>query len=509
MGIEMVLDMAASVHPDRLAVGRRATGMTYQQLSDAASGGAAVLAGHGAAHLVFVGVNGPVLPVLTFSAARAGIPLAPMNYRLAADQLRELIGQLDRPLIVADPEYHDMVAGAAEVLVTGAEFLELARSAAFLELARSATPNTEPTTIDPAPDDATAIVLFTSGTTSAPKGVLLRHQHLVSYLLNTVEFGSAAEDDVTLVSTPPYHIAGMGAVLSNVYAGRRMVHLPDFTPQSWLDIVRDEGVTSAMLVPTMLARIVEYLDGAPGDVPKLISLAYGGARMPQPVLERALEAFPGTGFVNAYGLTETSSTIAVLGPEDHREAMADPSLRGRLSSVGRVVPGVQAEIRDEDGAVLAEGCTGLLWVRGAQVSGEYMSKGSALDADGWFPTRDRARLENGYLYIGGRADETIIRGGENIAPAEIEDVLVDHDDVREVAVIGVPDDEWGERTCAVIVPVGADHADPEQIRSWCRERLRGSRTPDEVVFVGELPKTPTGKLVRRDLVARVTALVAG
>src|SRR5690606_23380078 len=125
--------------------------------------------------------------------------------------------------------------------------------------------------------------------------------------------------------------------------------------------------------------VVEHLDGAPGDAPNLVSLAYGGARMPQPVLERALRAFPETGFVNAYGLTETSSTIAVLGPDDHREAMADPSLRGRLSSVGRVVPGMEAEIRDEDGTVLAAGETGLLWVRGAQVSGEYMGKGLALD----------------------------------------------------------------------------------------------------------------------------------
>ncbi|NKY31637.1 AMP-binding protein [Nocardia speluncae] len=492
MGIEMVLDMAASVHPDRLALGRRDAGMTYQELSDVSSGGAAVLARHDAAHLVFVGVNGPVLPVLTFAAARSGIPLAPMNYRLATDQLRDLVGQLERPLIVADPAYRDQLDGAAETVLTSAEFLERARTA-------------EPRTTDPAPDDATAIVLFTSGTTSAPKGVLLRHQHLLSYLLNTVEFGSAAEDDATLVSTPPYHIAGMGAVLSNIYAGRRMVHLPDFTPQSWLDIVRGERITSAMVVPTMLARVVEHLNGAPGNASDLTSLAYGGARMPQPVLERALRAFPETGFVNAYGLTETSSTIAVLGPDDHRAAMADPLLRGRLSSVGRVVPGMEAEIRDEDGTVLAAGGTGLLWVRGAQVSGEYMGKGSALDADGWFPTRDRARIEDGYLYIGGRADDTIIRGGENIAPAEIEDVLVHHDDVREVAVIGVPDDEWGERICAVVVPAGPEHADTAAIRTWCRERLRGSRTPDEVVFVDELPKTPTGKLVRRDLVAQVTA----
>ncbi|MEU4837771.1 class I adenylate-forming enzyme family protein [Nocardia testacea] len=496
MGIEMVLDMAASVHPDRLAMGRRTSGTTYRQLGELASGGATVLAEHDAAHLVFVGVNGPVLPVLTFASARAGVPLAPLNYRLATDQLRDLVGQLERPLIVADPAYRDELEDAADVVLTSAEFLELARAA-------------EPAPETTAPDDATAVVLFTSGTTSAPKGVLLRHQHLLSYLLNTVEFGSAAEDDATLVSTPPYHIAGMGAVLSNVYAGRRMVHLPDFTPRAWLDTIRDEEITSAMVVPTMLARVVEYLDGAPGNAPKLASLAYGGARMPQPVLERALEAFPDTGFVNAYGLTETSSTIAVLGPDDHREALADPRLRVRLSSVGRVVPGMEAQIRDEDGAVSADGTIGLLWVRGAQVSGEYMGKGSALDADGWFPTRDRARIEDGYLYIGGRADDTIIRGGENIAPAEIEDVLSRHSEVREVAVIGIPDDEWGERICAVIVPMAAEHPDPQAIRVWCRERLRGSRTPDEVVFLAELPRTDTGKLVRRDLVARVTAPVAG
>ncbi|MGW0022544.1 AMP-binding protein [Rhodococcus sp. NPDC003382] len=492
MGIEMVLDMAASVEPDRIAIGRRDSGTTYQQLVDTTARGATVLREHGARHVVFVGVNGPILPVLTFSAARAGIPIAPLNYRLATDQLRDLVAQLDRPLIVADPAYLDKLTGAADTVLPGEQFLEAAGAA-------------EPAECEPTPDDATAVVLFTSGTTSAPKGVLLRHHHLTSYLFNTVEFGSATAEHATLVSTPPYHIAGMGAVLSNVYAGRRMVYLPDFTPQSWLELVRTEGVTSAMVVPTMLARVVEHLDGAPAGTPALASLAYGGARMPQPVLEKALVAFPDTGFVNAYGLTETSSTIAVLGPDDHREALADPALRGRLSSVGRIVPGMEAQIRDEDDVtVLADGETGLLWVRGAQVSGEYMGKGSALDADGWFPTRDRARIEDGFLYIGGRADDTIIRGGENVAPAEIEDVLVRHDDVREVAVIGLPDDEWGERICAVIVPARDDHADPEAVRAWCRERLRGSRTPDDVVFVDELPKTPTGKLVRRDLVSRLT-----
>ncbi len=496
MGIETVLDMALSVHPDRVVVGRRSSGLTCSQLDALASGGATVLRERGGRHAVFVGVNGPALPVLTFAAARAGIPVAPLNYRLPANQLASLVAQLDQPVVVADKVYADTLAHVADTVMTTDEFLHAA----------STSPRSTST---PAPDQSTAVVLFTSGTTSAPKGVLLRHHNLLSYLFNTVEFASAGEDQAALVSTPPYHIAGMGAVLSNLYSGRRMVYLPDFTPQGWLDLVRGEGVTSAMVVPTMLARVVEHLKGAPARTPALASLAYGGARMPQPVLERALAAFPSTGFVNAYGLTETSSTIAVLGPDDHRLALTDPALRGRLSSVGRVVPGMEAQIRaDDDTTILPDGATGLLWVRGSQVSGEYMGRGTVLDDDGWFPTRDRARLEDGYLYIGGRADDTIIRGGENIAPAEIEDVLVHHDGVREVAVIGLPDDEWGERICAAIVPEPGVALEPEQIRAWCRARLRGSRTPDDVIFVDDLPRTPTGKLVRRDLVSQVEAASA-
>jgi acyl-CoA synthetase (AMP-forming)/AMP-acid ligase II len=496
MGIETVLDMALSVHPDRVVVGRRSSGLTCDRLDDLASRGATVLRDHDARHAVFVGVNGPALPVLTFATARAGIPIAPLNYRLPTDQLASLVAQLDRPIVIADPVYSEKLSGVADTVLTTDGFLDAAAAAERSESTAAA-------------DDATAVVLFTSGTTSAPKGVLLRHRNLLSYLFNTVEFASAGEDQAALVSTPPYHIAGMGAVLSNLYSGRRMVYLPDFTPQGWLDLVREEGVTSAMVVPTMLARVVEHLKGAPARTPALASLAYGGARMPQPVLERALAAFPDTGFVNAYGLTETSSTIAVLGPKDHRDAIADPGLRARLSSVGRVVPGMEVQIRaDDDTTVLPDGATGLLWVRGAQVSGEYMGKGTVLDENGWFPTRDRARLEGGYLYIGGRADDTIIRGGENIAPAEIEDVLVRHDGVREVAVVGLPDDEWGERICAAIVPEPGVALEPEQIRTWCRARLRGSRTPDDVIFVDDLPRTPTGKLVRRDLVSQVESAAA-
>jgi acyl-CoA synthetase (AMP-forming)/AMP-acid ligase II len=287
-----------------------------------------------------------------------------------------------------------------------------------------------------------------------------------------------------------------------------VVYLDAFDPATWLSTVRAEGITQAMVVPTMLARLVEHL-GAGNDVatPSLRSIAYGGARMPLPVLRRALELFPQTGFVNAYGLTETSSTIAVLGPEEHREAMTSDveRVQARLGSVGRVVPGVELQVRDEDGAVLASGMPGMLFLRGEQVSGEYVGS-SGVDGDGWFATRDRGWVdEDGYLFIEGRADDTIIRGGENIAPAEIEDVLAEHPAVVEAAVIGVPDDEWGQRIAAVVVlAAGADTA-ADELREWVRARLRSSKTPDVVTFRAELPRTDTGKLLRRNLLAELAS----
>jgi acyl-CoA synthetase (AMP-forming)/AMP-acid ligase II len=322
--------------------------------------------------------------------------------------------------------------------------------------------------------------------------------------LQTVDPGSADESDAALVSVPPYHVAGVGTVLTNTAAGRRVVHLPDFAAEAWLTTVVGEGITNAMVVPTMLSRIVDHLDGQQAVAPTLRSIAYGGARVSHPVLAAALKAFPGAGFVNAYGLTETSSTIALLDADDHRAALTsdDPAVQARLSSAGRLIPGIEAQVRDEDGTVLAAGEAGELFVRGPQVSGEYLS-GSAVDGEGWFPTRDRAWIDaDGYLFIEGRADDTIIRGGENIAPAEVEDVLVEHPDVHEVAVVGVPDDEWGE--CIVAVVVAHRDVDPEELRAFARKSLRGSRTPDRIVFRNELPVTPTGKLLRRVLVDELT-----
>jgi acyl-CoA synthetase (AMP-forming)/AMP-acid ligase II len=193
----------------------------------------------------------------------------------------------------------------------------------------------------------------------------------------------------------------------------------------------------------------------------------------------------------------------VLTPEDHRVAhsASDETLRKRLGSVGQPVPGVEVQIRSDDGALLGPGEPGELYVRGDQVSGKYAEIGSVLDEDGWFPTKDVAAVDSdGYLFITGRSDDTIIRGGENIAPAEVEDVLVEHPSVRDVAVVGVEDPQWGQIIVAVVVPADGARPSPDELRDHVRKSLRGSRTPDRIVFRDELPTTPTGKVLRRDLV---------
>jgi acyl-CoA synthetase (AMP-forming)/AMP-acid ligase II len=482
--------MAASSDPDRIALVDGADRVTVGELSALADGGAGVLAASGAKHVAYVGAGGMMQPLLIFASARAGLPYTPINYRLSADGIRELVERLPDPLVIVDDRYRDMIPDTGKPVLTAERFLAAARTA-------------EPAAEFADPDDV-AIVLFTSGTTSKPKAVELSHGNLTSYITGTVEFASAEATDAALICVPPYHIAGINAAISNLYAGRKMVYLTNFDAGNWVRLVADEAVTTATVVPTMLDRIVTALEQQPTELPSLRNLAYGGSKVGLPLVRKALDLLPGVGFVNAYGLTETSSTIAVLTPDDHRVAHgnADEIAAKRLGSVGQPVPGIEVQIRGEDGTVLGPGQPGELFVRGEQVSGKYTGIGSVLDAEGWFPTKDIATLdEAGYLFITGRSDDTIIRGGENIAPAELEDVLVEHPHVHEVAVVGVEDPQWGQAIVAVIVPAVGIEPDPDELREYVRKALRGSRTPDRVVFRDELPTNATGKLLRREIVA--------
>jgi len=500
MSISLLLEMAASSNPDRTAVVSEGVRLTTQQLSDLADGGAGVIARSNAKHVVYVGTGGAMLPLLIFAAARAGLPFTPLNYRLSADGIQTLITRLPDPVVIVDSRYREMLGDASQRLMLTDEFLTAARSSEAADF--------EAEFPDP---ESVAIVLFTSGTTSQPKAVELSHNNLTSYVTGTVEFESAAPTDAALICVPPYHIAGVGAALSNLYAGRKMVYLPTFDAQEWVRLINAEHVTTATVVPTMLDRIVTVLEDGDHQLPSLRNLAYGGSKVVLPLVRRALELLPDVGFVNAYGLTETSSTITVLTPEDHRQAQAasDPAVVKRLGSVGQPVPGIEVQIRDENGTVLGPGETGELFVRGDQVSGRYTGIGSVLDADGWFPTRDIATLDAaGYLFIGGRSDDTIIRGGENIAPAELEDVLIEHAHVRDVAVVGVEDPQWGQAIVAVVVPAVGTDPDPEELREHVRKSLRGSRTPDRVVFRDELPTNATGKVLRREIIEELRAAPA-
>lgn len=469
----MILEMAADALDDRIAFGGRTDGLTFAQLRTAARAVAErVEADHG--HVSSVALMEPMsalVPATLFGAAWAGVTYAPLNFRLPDNQLDELIERL-QPTVVAAPNWVEA--------------------------------NHEDTRDYPPAPELPAVLLFTSGTSAAPKAAILTHAQLLSYVMNTLEPFSAGEDEAAIVSVPPFHIAGVASVLSSTWIGRRIVPLPRFSAEDWVATVQREGVTHATVVPTMLDRIVAVMEADPdARVPTLRNLAYGGARMHTSVLERALHLMPETDFVNAYGLTETSSTVALLGPDDHRLALYsdEPLFKNRLASVGQPIPGIEIRIVDESGTELEPEVAGEILIRGDQVSGAYVDTESKVDADGWLHTGDRGWVDvEGYLFCEGRADDTIIRGGENIGPAEVEDALLQHDAIATAAVVGLPDEEWGERIAAMVVLApGVVEIDVEHVREWVRTRVGSLKTPEIIETCEELPQTGSGKVLRRQV----------
>ena len=493
MNVMMLLEMAAQGFGERVAFVNGKESLTYQQLFNAAGEAAMRLRNSDCEHVAMLDVSSLALPIALFASAWAGKAFVPINYRLTDTEVDVLLQRIQPAILVTDEVRIKSLSGIAAV--------QPLERRAFVESAiKEATTAANDWAMD---SEEIAVLLFTSGTTGAPKAAVLRHRHLVSYMLSAAEFGAASADDVALVAVPPYHIAGVISVISSVYAGRRVVQLANFNPQAWLELARREKVTTAFLVPTMLAQIVRELEGqSSADLPHLTALSYGGGKMPGPVIERAMALFPHTEFTQAYGLTETSSTICVLLPQDHRAASAtdNPAVRRRLTSVGPALPGVELQIRDNEGKVLPPGARGEIYVRGEQVSGEYVGRGSMLDAQGWFPTRDAGEMdEEGFLFLEGRADDVIVRGAENMSPGEIEDVLVRHPAVAEAGVVGVPDEHWGEAVAAVIVLKPGVDATAEELQEWVKRHLRSSRVPQLIRFAAELPYNETGKLLRRTI----------
>ncbi|HEX7821089.1 MAG TPA: AMP-binding protein [Sphingobium sp.] len=497
MNISLILEMAAEAASDRVGLVCDGQRWTYGDLIAAARGAAETIRKNSVEHVALLDESSEAGAIALFGAGLAGVPYCPLNYRLADTDLAALLERITPSLIIGDvARVKRLCPDERNVVLSRAEFVAAAQAAA----------TDAPTEGDEG--EGIAIQLFTSGTTAAPKAAILRHSNLLSYILGTVEFGSADEADAALVSVPPYHIAGISALLSSIYSLRRILLLPAFDPEAWIRLAAAEGATNAFVVPTMLSRIIAKLDEdkAEGeidhDISALRAIAYGGGKMPLEIIDRALDLFPVASFTNAYGLTETSSTVALLGPDEHRAAhkATDETVRARLASVGQPLPTIELEIRDEDGKVLPAGERGEIYVRGDQVSGEYKER-SALTADGWFPTRDAGWLdEEGYLFLAGRADDVIVRGGENMSPGEIEDVLATHAAIADSCAVAVPSVEWGEAVgVAIVVRPGHDTPAVAELSELVRARLRSSRVPEKILFVAELPYNEMGKLLRREV----------
>jgi len=491
MDISLLLKMAADCEPERIGLTCEGRAWSFTELWAAATGAARLIEESGCSHVALLDTSSEAASIALFGAALAGVPYCPLNYRLADEDLVGLLARLQPALVIGDVARVRRLAPAdGFTLLARADFVRKVEAAA--DAGR-----------EPGAGEGIAVQLFTSGTTAAPKAAILRHANLLSYILGTIDFGSADPSEAALVSVPPYHIAGIAALLSSIYSMRRIILLPAFDPEEWLRLASDERATNAFVVPTMLARIVEALnrlDPAP-NLSSLRAIAYGGGRMPVELIDRALELFPNTGFTNAYGLTETSSTIALLGPDEHRAAhqASDPAVRARLGSVGKPLPSIELEIRDDEGHVVSAGAPGEIYVRGPQVSGEYRER-SALTSDGWFPTRDAGYLDDeGYLFLSGRADDVIVRGGENISPGEIEDVLMSHPAVADAAAVGIPSSEWGEAVAVAIVSRGEPSSTDEELRELIRVRLRSSRVPERIARFEALPYNEMGKLLRREV----------
>jgi acyl-CoA synthetase (AMP-forming)/AMP-acid ligase II len=441
-----------------------------------------------------------------YATALLGGVFIPLNYRAKPPELEHMLATGAPRVLFVGERYLDAVETVTSKPPVLIVFDGRARGyPGYEELLADAAEHEEEAEVD---DEDIAILMYTSGTTALPKGVMLTHQDFTAYVTANVELADGTPRGAALLCVPLYHIAGATNMMTTLWTGRRLVLVPQFDPRGWLETVERERITHAFLVPTMLKRLLDEPDLERRDLSSLEILSYGGAAMPFPVIRRAIERFPrSVGFVNAFGQTETTSTLTILGPDDHRLEGTPAEVERRtkrLTSIGRPLPDVEVQIVGDEGTLLAPGEVGEICVRTPRVMKGYAGGESPLVRDGWLPTRDMGWIdEDGYLYIAGRKDDMIIRGGENIAPAEVEATLQSHPAVEEAAVVGVPDLEWGQRVAAFVVlrpgvSVGAD-----ALGEFCRQRLASFKKPETIRFVAELPKNPMGKILRRDLRAQL------
>jgi len=440
-----------------------------------------------------------------YAAAKAGLTFLPLNYRAKEAELEYMINAADARTLLVGDRYLDLIERLRPQLKVQ-NFIAIGEGKPGLSRLEDLVSNADPDEGEAeVEDEDTSILMYTSGTTSLPKGVMLSFRDFTAYVTANVEMADGTDRGVALVCVPFYHIAGTTAYMTNIWTGRKLIVMPQFDAKTWLRLVETEKVTHAFVVPTMMKQLLDEPSFANTDFSTLTNLAYGGAAMPIQVIRRAIEAFPRhVGFVNAYGQTETTSSLTVLGPDDHRIEGTPEEMElklKRLNSIGKPLPDVEIRVRDEDGNILPSGQVGEIIIRTPRIMKGYAGRtDDAALPEGWRATGDLGWLdEEGYVFFAGRKDDMIIRGGENIAPAEIEAVLMSHPAVDEVAVVGVPSEEWGQTVKAFVVLRKGANATEQELGEFCRSRLASFKRPEKIAFIDALPKNQLGKILRKDL----------
>lgn len=508
MNVGVLLELPALMAPEQPIISDGGRRLTFAELAAAAGRRSAALARLGVGPGDRVGifaVNSIDVVELLFATVAVGAVAVPMNFRAGAPEATHLVADSGVRVIYADARYAELIDevrchSVEHVVVFGSEADRAETSGAF----------DVSTEVD---DDAVAILIYTSGTTALPKGVPLTHGALSALVLESGEVADGTEHGRTLIAVPLYHVAGLSALLRSVYGGRRVSLMAQFEPRAWMERVLQDEVTHAFLVPTMLAKVLAAPESDGFSPPSLQVLSYGAAPMPLTLIRRAIARFPGVGFIGAYGMSETTSTVSVLDESDHRVDLGageDDEKLKRLASVGRAVAGVEIGIATATREILPAGEVGEVCLRTARTMEGYWSGGDesgkgSRDASGWLHTGDLAYMDDdGYVFLVGRDSDMIIRAGENIAPLEIEEALTAHPDVVEAAVVGLPDEEWGERVEAAVVLRPTCDLHEADLLDLCRE-LASFKRPQRVAVLAELPQTSTGKLIRRDLIAMLSA----